>query len=141
MAASGEAPLQVGAKGCQDAVHRRPLLALGKAPQGEPAGHGLAAQAYGSGDLPLRHAAPVQGVDLLIAPESCLPAAGLRPFCTARRTRLDPDRLPSALSPNSWDTQREAVRVCSRRNSAGDFIPSAECGATSEVLSNVVDRG
>ena len=36
-----------------------------------------------------------------------------------------------ALSPNSWDTQREAVRVCSRRNSAGDFIPSAECGATS----------
>lgn len=38
---------------------------------------------------------------------------------------------PVALSPNSWDTQREAVRVCSRRNSAGDFIPSAECGATS----------
>src|SRR5690606_17808063 len=36
-----------------------------------------------------------------------------------------------ALSPNSWATQREAVRVCSRRNSAGDFIPSAECGATS----------
>src|SRR5690606_33034799 len=36
-----------------------------------------------------------------------------------------------ALSPNAWDTQREAVRVCSRRNSAGDFIPSAECGATS----------
>lgn len=39
--------------------------------------------------------------------------------------------IDAALSPNSWDTQREAVRVCSRRNSAGDFIPSAECGATS----------
>ena len=41
------------------------------------------------------------------------------------------ERFTRCLSPNSWDTQREAVRVCSRRNSAGDFIPSAECGATS----------
>jgi len=56
-----------------------------------------------------------------------------------REFRLEAVRLVSeeecvhqpALSPNSWDTQREAVRVCSRRNSAGDFIPSAECGATS----------
>ena len=37
----------------------------------------------------------------------------------------------AGLSPESWDTQGEAVRACCRRNSAGDFIPSAECGATS----------
>lgn len=47
------------------------------------------------------------------------------------KTRVGTLELRVALSPNSWDTQREAVRVCSRRNSAGDFIPSAECGATS----------
>jgi transposase len=51
------------------------------------------------------------------------------PHYAARPKR--PSILEPALSPNSWDTQREAVRVCSRRNSAGDFIPSAECGATS----------
>lgn len=58
----------------------------------------------------------------------------VRELCGAEHTYIPP-RWPNAnadaLSPNSWDTQREAVRVCSRRNSAGDFIPSAECGATS----------
>jgi hypothetical protein len=36
-----------------------------------------------------------------------------------------------ALPPSSWNTYREAVRVCSARYSRGDFIPSAECGACS----------
>lgn len=55
---------------------------------------------------------------------------GTQPPSYERRAKR-PSLLDPALSPNSWDTQREAVRVCSRRNSAGDFIPSAECGATS----------
>ncbi len=36
-----------------------------------------------------------------------------------------------ALSPHLRDTQREADRACSARYSRGDFIFSAECGATS----------
>ncbi len=57
---------------------------------------------------------------------------GIRPEVLALPpVLLEAEYQRLALSPNSWDTQREAVRVCSRRNSAGDFIPSAECGATS----------
>lgn len=36
-----------------------------------------------------------------------------------------------ALSPDSRDTQGEAARAASARNSRGDFIPSAECGGSS----------
>src|SRR5690606_8760172 len=60
-------------------------------------------------------AAPVQCADLLVAPESCLPAAGLRPFCTARRTGLDPDRLPSGRRCERSCSLSEESRLAQQR--------------------------